>query len=692
MKLGIRTKIVLITVVILFFSYGANALAGGYIFAGEYSDDLESEALIIGQNLALQLGSLLSSGTSVEEVVAFESQCQAMVSRYEEISYAMVVDVDGKVLFHNDPLQRGQVLVDAAMLEAVKSAQDVIRVYSQRGERYYDATIPVFDVSGRHVAAVKVGLLAKSTAQRALELAAHSVAMAFVSLGLATILLLFALSVWVTNPLAKLLTAVQGVGKEKEYLAQRVEIDSKDEVGQLAFAFNGMSEQIHELISGLEQGVAERTHELEATAVVLAARGRELEDALAELQQREAELQKAVRFQEEARRRQERSNRELQIANEATRRRSTQLQATAAVSRAITQVRDPDELLSQVTQLIGHHFGFYHVGIFLVDEAGRNAVLRAANSPGGERMLARGHRLEVGGKSIVGYVTGTRRPRIALDVGADVVYFGNPDLPETRSEMALPLRWGDEIVGALDVQSTEVGAFDDQDVAVLQALADQVSIALENARVFSQAQVALAEAEAVHRRYLQQEWARYMQQATDLSHEYVLSGREGLVGQPLPAGDAALVKGATVAFSAGADRQGATLAVPIKLRDQVIGVLDLQEVDADRSWSEEEIALAEAVAEQLGLALENARLFEQTQARVRRETLTRQITERIRDAMDVDAMLQIAIRELGRVLGAPRVYVRLGVDAGVDAEEGAPVSSVAVSTDPDGSNEDQGGK
>jgi len=425
--------------------------------------------------------------------------------------------------------------------------------------------------------------------------------------------------------------------------------------------------ELQAIRESLEERVTERTHELESSAALLAARGEELENALVDLQKREAELEEAVGLQEEARRRQEEINRELQAANEAVRRRSAYLQATAEVSQTITQTRDPNELLPQVTRLLSRYFGFYHVGIFLVDKAGRYAVLRAANSEGGQRMLARGHRLPVGEQGIVGYVTGKGEPRIALNVGADVVYFDNPDLPETRSEIALPLRQGDEIIGALDVQSTEPSAFDDQDVAVLQTLADQVSIALENAHLFAQTRAALAKAEAVHQQYLGQEWTHYAQRAPDLGYEYLLRGRENLAGQPLPAGDAAMARGTTVALSGDAGDQGAALAVPIKLHDQIIGVLDLQETEQDRHWSEEEIALAEAVAERLALTLESARLFEQTRARARREALTRQITERIRDAMDVDAMLQTAVQELGRALGAPRVYVRLATDAEVDA-------------------------
>lgn len=477
-------------------------------------------------------------------------------------------------------------------------------------------------------------------------------------------------SVWVE--LAASLTG----GAVLLHLANRSIVDALERARRNESVLAERNRELQESRDALEA----RTRELVAVEDTLLTRTQELESTLDELHGREAKLEEVVRRQEE-------SNRQNQAANEIIRRRSAQLQAAAEVSRAIAQMRDPDRLLSQVTQSISRYFGFYHVGIFLIDEAGRDAVLRAANSPGGQRMLARSHRLEVRGKSIVGHVTGTGRPHIALDVGADAVYFDNPDLPDTRSEMALPLRWGNKIIGVLDIQSTEVGAFDDQDMAVLQALADQVSIVLENAQFFSQAQAALAEAESVNRRYLQQEWTRYVQQATDLSHEYVLSGRESLAGQPLPAGDAALAEGTTVVVSARADHQSAALAVPIKLRDQVIGVLDLQETDENRSWLEDEITLVEAVAEQLGLALENARLFEQTQARVQRETLVRQITERIRDAMDVDAMLQTAVRELGRALGAPKVYVRLGVD-----EEEVEMPSATTPNNPNGLNRVQGGK
>jgi len=191
-------------------------------------------------------------------------------------------------------------------------------------------------------------------------------------------------------------------------------------------------------------------------------------------------------------------------------RRNVQLQATTELSRAIAQIHDPGILLPRVTHLISQHFGFYQAGIFLIDQPSGYAVLRAASSPGGQKMLERQHKLRVGSEGIVGYVTGTGQPRIALDVGIDAVHAKTPELPETRSEMAVPLRVADEIIGALDVQSTQAAAFSQEDIAVLTSLADQISIAIQNAQLFQQTQAALTEAEIAYRRYLRDEWDRFL--------------------------------------------------------------------------------------------------------------------------------------------------------------------------------------
>jgi putative methionine-R-sulfoxide reductase with GAF domain len=195
---------------------------------------------------------------------------------------------------------------------------------------------------------------------------------------------------------------------------------------------------------------------------------RELEDATTNLEMRVAERTS-----------------ELQSANQQIELRALRLQAISEISQNIaTNVNvNLQELLSYITRSISEKTGYYHAGIFLLDEKREYAVLRAANSVGGRRMLERRHQLKVGGTGIVGYVCQGGRPRIALDTGTDAVFFNNPDLPETRSEMALPLKVGTQVIGALDVQSTSPSAFNDEDVTALSTLANQIAIIIQNSQL-----------------------------------------------------------------------------------------------------------------------------------------------------------------------------------------------------------------
>src|SRR5215207_2059532 len=202
----------------------------------------------------------------------------------------------------------------------------------------------------------------------------------------------------------------------------------------------------------------------------------------------------------------------VQERTAALEKRAAQLQTVASVARTIVAIKDLDSLLPEITKLVSEQFGFYHTGIFLVDEANDYAVLQAANSDGGRRMLGRHHRLRLDSNSIVGYATSRGEPRIALDVGADAVYFNNPDLSNTRSEMALPLRAGQQTIGALDVQSTETNAFSQEDISVLITLADQVAIAIENARLFGESRSALSESQNTIEKYVKQAWGSFSQQ------------------------------------------------------------------------------------------------------------------------------------------------------------------------------------
>jgi GAF domain-containing protein/HAMP domain-containing protein len=401
-----------------------------------------------------------------------------------------------------------------------------------------------------------------------------------------------------TNPIQEIAAAAQRIGAG-EWDAPLPEAGD-DEIGVLAHAFDRMTQQLQGLYASLEQRVAQRTADLE--------------------------------------------------------RRAVQVEAAAEVARDAATIRDPDQLLEETVHLISERFGFYHAGIFLVDDAGEYAVLRAASSEGGQRMLERGHRLEVGRVGIVGYVADAGEPRIALDVGADAVFFENPDLPDTRSEMALPLEVRGEILGVLDVQSTEGGAFTDEDVGVLQTMADQVAVAIENARLLEESQRALQELERLYGQQAREAW-RERAGRQSAAYRYTRVGVEQAAPASVPELEMPSSDHEPVAQGGDGSRQ---LAAPIRLRGQEIGSIVLRQDPDEEPWSPEEVALMEEVSTQVALALENARLLEESQRRARRERMLSEVTARFSRSLDFNAVLQAAARELGQLSGVVEASVHVG--------------------------------
>ena len=325
------------------------------------------------------------------------------------------------------------------------------------------------------------------------------------------------------------------------------------------------------------------------------------------------------------------------------------LRATAEVAQDAASVLDPQQLLSQVVVLVSERFNMYHVGIFLLDRSGEWAILQAASSAGGQIMLKRGHRLRVGHEGIVGYVTGRGEARFALDVGGDAVFFDNPDLPDTRSEMALPLQARGEIIGALDVQSTEREAFTTKDVAVLQTLADQVAMAISNARLFQQAQDSLDAERRAYSQLTREEWSRVARTRGGLGYRYDQHGIVALNGDDKHGNSEAQ----------DGDRGLPELTLPVSVHGHVIAQVNAHKPAEAGEWTAEETLLMETLTQRLGLALDNARLHQDSQRRALREQLTRQITDKVRAVPDVDAIAQTAAEELARVLGSSRGFVKL---------------------------------
>ena len=360
----------------------------------------------------------------------------------------------------------------------------------------------------------------------------------------------------------------------------------------------------------------------------------------------------------------ERAHKELAIYTDHLERRTTQLQVGAEVAREAATIRDVHQLLNTAVHLISERFGFYHAGIFLIDEAGKYALLRAASSEGGQRMLARRHKLEVGKTGIVGHVAATGEPRIALDVGKDAVHFANPDLPDTRSEMGLPLKIHGKVIGVLDVQDVREAAFSEDDIAVLQTLADQLAIAIDNARLLQRNEAQIRELEMLYGEYSARVWSALT--TTDRPRAYLYDRIEVTPTDtiPVPGIDQAMTHGETVALVAP-ETEERTLITPLKLHDRIIGTLGVLEQDGGRPWTPGEMALLEAVGEQVALALEDAQHFAETQRSAQQMRLLNELGQSLTTRLNTQEIVEETYRGTSRLLDTTNFYIAL-----YDAENG----------------------
>lgn len=553
--------------------------------------------------------------------------------RIGETGYAFVIDKEGRIIampeagYADFELSAEEIEGEKALepiltkvpLEAFQlfakmvTNQSGMRTVTLNGVEKYVAYQPIPSV-GYSLGVVVPVIETQSTILATRERVENESRRTLINIILSTIILLavaLLFSRWMGNTMARPVVQLTETATRlaEGDLSAEASSQTQDEIGVLANAFNVMASRVRDLVTSLEQRVAERTAELES-------------------------------------------------ATQQSRKRAGELQTVSEVARAISTEVNLEGLLTLITNVVSERFGFYHVGVFLLDHTSRNAVLRASNSPGGKRMVGRGHKLPVGQVGIVGHVAASGEPRIALDVGEDATFFNNPDLPETRSEMALPLSLRGRIIGILDVQSTASNAFTQADVETLSILSDQIAIAIENARLLAESQQALAESQALYGEYIGRTWER--KTAKNVIGYYHSGGGGQLIDEPVAWEEirAAFSSGRTVSGPVDPKKEaGAAIAVPIHLQNQIIGILDIRAPKPDHVWSEDEVAVIEAVSERLGLALENARLFEETSGRAAREHAVAEITSKIREATDPQVMIRTAIEELQRVLGVSRVEI-----------------------------------
>jgi len=385
-----------------------------------------------------------------------------------------------------------------------------------------------------------------------------------------------------TVPLSKLRAGADRLSSGD--FTHRVNTRTNDEVGILGNVLNATAGKIQDLVTSLEQRVEERTLALS--------------------------------------------------------RKTSQLQAATQVARQAAAIKDTATLLNDAVRLISDQFGFYHAGIFLLDENGDNAILQAASSVGGQQMLARGHRLQVGKQGIVGFVAAQKRSRIALDTGADAVYFNNPDLPETRSEAALPLIVRDRVIGVLDIQSKQPQAFSSEDIETFQTLADQLALAIENARLLQDMNNAVQQLQQVASERAGEAW-KEIAQAQGYAYRYTPLG----------------IQPATKEYSP-TDETG-RLQIPILLHNHKIGEIKVKRKEEAGTLDSREQAMLKEIATQVALALENARLLEEAQQRAAYERSLGEIAARIDSAHDVDAILRITAQEIGKAIGDSEIMVQI---------------------------------
>lgn len=401
-------------------------------------------------------------------------------------------------------------------------------------------------------------------------------------------------------------------------------------------------------------------------------------------------------------------------------RRSIQLETSAEVSRIASTILDPSELLPEVVELIKKGFNLYYAGIFLVDGTGeftgepnKWAVLQAGSGMAGQQMLEKRHKLEVGGESMIGTSISRAEARIALDVDKETIFFRNPNLPDTRSEMALPLISRGQVLGALSIQSNQEGAFSPEDITSLQTLADQLANAIENAHLFEQTEERAEELTILN------EMARAYTQTMDvdmlIKHTYEFTSRlmnsenfytalfypetntiefklfvEAGEVIPPPEPFISLGEGLTdwiiknqvpVLMQSDVTQQMTSmgimvrgrpadswLGVPMLIGNKVLGVIAVQSYDEELHFDNHDLDLLSAVASQAAVAIDNALRFQQTQARAKYEQVMREITTRVHSSTNAETILKTAVQEVSSALGR-QAFIELKLE-----ENGSPKS------------------
>jgi nitrate/nitrite-specific signal transduction histidine kinase len=628
--------------------------------------DLWTPALIIAAPLVTNSETGQSSGFVVGYATLQEIAKEFQQSRLGENGFALLVDETGSLLAHPDWAQ--------AFLQTQYGLQD-LSGYPPVAAFIFDGNLSVeksttfrFEGSDGQVWQSHSrrldngwGLIVQQQEQELLGGVSNFIQVAMIGIA-AGIALLLGL-VWYglgrrLSPVGEMTDAARAISAGD--FSQRVRVRlgmQQDELGDLAKAFNQMASQLQSLVGELEERVSQRTR--------------------------------------------------------LAQRRAMQLQVASQTAREAAGIRQVESLLEHVSNLITERFGeqraqslglaggIYHTGIFLTQEMNGVvwAMLRAASSEGGQRMLQRGHRLRVGRaellvtiwrnlaayddspfassqststssemvnlleeppEGIVGFAAAAGQARLALDVGSEAIFFNNPDLPETRSELALPLKVRQQVIGVLDVQSRQSGAFSDEDIEILQILADQVALAIDNARLLAESEERYDQLQRLYGQVAAQRWQERIRSARKLGKNRFTYKH----GRIISAGDSTSTG---VIDQTDEDASPDSIETNIELRGRRLGRLRLTR---KQGWSEAELALVEQATQQAALALENARLLEEIQQRAFQEQWINQIISKAQAERNLENIIRAMTLELGQTIRAGRLQIRLETPKGDQVDTG----------------------
>jgi GAF domain-containing protein/HAMP domain-containing protein len=440
--------------------------------------------------------------------------------------------------------------------------------YTDEYGTFLSGYAPIFSSEGQRVGVIGVDITANTILAREQEYRNRLIIIFLIALAL-IVVAGFVSADYLAKPIVGLRDAAEKIS-QGDFTHRITKIPGTRELADLAIDFNAMTTNLSELIYDLEQRVVERTADIE--------------------------------------------------------RKSDQLRAAAFIARQTAEVHDLAALLDIVVRLVSDRFGFYHTGIFLISEAGDEAVLQAASSEGGLRMIENGYSISVGALGTVGYALLQKRPRIVFDIGPDAVLFNNSDLPMTRSEAAVPLVVRNKVLGVLDIHSDMPQAFVSDDIEVLQTLADQVAVAIENARLLDESQAAVMQLEALTAERTREAWS---QEFKKKDHVFTYTPLGLRADRP-------------------ALKDNNAIHTSITLRGNKIGNISISRKE-DAAWNKVDEDLIFEVANQIGLAIDNIRLLEDATQRAKQEQTVGRLATRFGQSLDIDTLLQTAARELGQL-------------------------------------------